>query len=137
MHNGYDKPYMIERIVSALSYLTSGVIGFVWLLIGIFTKSNLRPFMKYHIFQSIFLAMGYFLLLQLLSMLGTVINMIPFVRNAVSMLIFPLVIPLAFGFSLIQIIICVIILYLVITSLMGRYSYIPWISDIINKNVRS
>ena len=137
MHNGYEKPYMIERIVSALSYLTSGVIGFIWLLLGIFTKSNLRPFMKYHIFQSIFLAMAYFLLLQLLGMFSTVVNFIPVVRNIISMIMFPFVIPLIFGLSVIQILIYTLIFYLVVTSFMGRYSYIPWISDIINKNVRT
>jgi len=137
MHKGYEKPYMIERIVSALSYLTSGVIGFIWLLLGIFTKSNLKPFMKYHIFQSIFLAMAYFLILQLLGMLSSIINFIPVVRNIISMVIFPFVIPLVFGLSIIQILIYTLIFYLVVTSFMGRYSYIPWISDIINKNVRT
>ena len=138
MHNTrYEKPYLIERIVSALSYMTSGFIGFIWLLLGIFTKSNLRPFLKYHIFQSIFLAIAYFLLLQLLGMLGTIINFIPFVRNVISMVIFPLMIPLVFGFSIVQILIYTVIFYLVVTSLMGRYSYIPWISDIIKMNVRT
>lgn len=138
MHNTrYEKPYLIERIVSALSYITSGFIGFVWLLLGIFTKSNVRPFLKYHIFQSIFLAIAYFLLWQLLGMLGSIINLIPFVRNVISMIIFPLVIPLVFGFSIVQILVYTVIFYLVVTSLMGRYSYIPWISDIIKMNVRT
>ena len=55
MHNSarFDKPYFIEKLVSALSYITSGFVGFIWLLLGIFTKSKVRPFMKYHIFQSI------------------------------------------------------------------------------------
>ncbi len=138
MHNTrYENPYLIERIVSALSYMTSGFIGFIWLLLGIFTKSNLRPFLKYHIFQSIFLAIAYFLLWQLLGMLGSIINLIPLVRNIISMVVFPLVIPLVFGFSIIQILIYTVIFYLVVTSLMGRYSYIPWISDIIKMNVRT
>ena len=138
MHNTrYEKPYLIERIVSALSYMTSGFIGFIWLLLGIFTKSDLRPFLEYHIFQSIFLAIAYFLLWQLLGMLGTIINFIPFVRNVISMVIFPLMIPLVFGFSIVQILIYTVIFYLVVTSLMGRYSYIPWISDIIKMNVRT
>ena len=138
MHNTrYEKPYLIERIVSALSYMTSGFIGFVWLLLGIFTKSNVRPFLKYHIFQSIFLAIAYFLLWQLLGMLGSIINLIPCVRNVISMIIFPLVIPLVFGFSIVQILVYTVIFYLVVTSLMGRYSYIPWISDIIKMNVRT
>ena len=138
MHNSrYEKPYMIERIVSALSYLTSGFIGFIWLLLGIFTKSNVRPFLKYHIFQSIFLAIAYFLACQILGMLASVINFIPIFRNILSMVIFPIMMPLIFGFSILQILIYTFIFYLVVTSFMGRYSYIPWISDIIKMNVRT
>ena len=133
----YDKPYMIERIVSALSYITSGFIGFVWLLLGIFTKSNVRPFLKYHIFQSIFLAIAYFLFMQLLAWVAMLINYIPLVRNIISMVLFPIVMPLIFGFSIVQILVYTVILYLVITSIMGRYSYLPWISDIIKMNVRN
>lgn len=138
MHNSrYEKPYMIERIVSALSYITSGFIGFIWLLLGIFTKSNVRPFLKYHIFQSIFLAIAYFLACQLLGMLASVINYIPIVRNILSMILFPLMMPLVLGFSILQILIYTFIFYLAVTSFMGRYSYIPWISDIIKMNVRN
>ena len=132
----YDKPYMIERIVSALSYLSAGMIGFIWLILGVLTKSGLRPFMKYHIFQSIFLSMGYFLLLIILEQVSIVINFVPIVRNIFSMITFPLVIPIIFGLSIIQILIYTLLFYLAITSFMGRYSYIPWISEIIKKNVR-
>lgn len=140
MHNQnssrYENPYMIERIVSALSYLTSGVIGFIWLILGVLTKSSLRPFMKYHIFQSIFLAMGYYLLLIILEQVSVIINFIPVVRNIFSMITFPFVIPIIFGLSVIQILIYTLLFYLAVTSFMGRYSYIPWISEIIKKNVR-
>ncbi len=140
MHNKnnsrYEKPFMIERIVSALSYLTSGVVGFIWLILGVLTKSSLKPFMKYHIFQSIFLAMGYFLLLIILEQVSVIINFIPVVRNIFSLIIFPLVVPIIFGLSIVQILIYTLLFYLAVTSFMGRYSYIPWISEIIKKNVR-
>ncbi len=140
MHNGsrydYEKPYMIERIVSALSYLTAGMVGFIWLILGVLTKSSLRPFMKYHIFQSIFLSMGYFLFLIILEQLSVIINWIPIVRNIFSMLLFPFIIPIVFGFSIVQILIYTVLFYLALTSFMGRYSYLPWISEIIKKNVR-
>ena len=133
----YNNPYLIEKLVSALSYLTAGLIGFIWLLLGIFTKSNLRPFIKYHIFQSIFLSIAYFLIIQLFGMLASIINFIPLVRNIFSMIIFPFIIPVVFGFSIVQILIYTVVFYLVVTSLMGRYSYLPWISDIIKMNVRN
>lgn len=134
--SGYDRPYMIERIVSALSYVTAGMIGFIWLILGVLTKSGLRSFMKYHIFQSIFLSMGYFLALIILDKVAVIINFIPIVRNIFSMILFPFVIPIIFGLSIIQILIYTVIFYLAVTSFMGRYSYLPWISEIIKKNVR-
>jgi len=82
------------------------------------------------------LAMGYFLLLIILEQLSVVINLIPIVRNIFSMITFPLVIPIIFGLSIIQILIYTLLFYLAVTSFMGRYSYIPWISEIIKKNVR-
>ena len=57
-----DKPYFMEKLVSALSYLTMGFVGFIYLVIVILTKKNLKPFLKYHIFQSIFISIGYYLL---------------------------------------------------------------------------
>lgn len=139
MHNSnkFEKPYFIEKLVSALSYITSGFVGFIWLLLGIFTKSKVRPFMKYHIFQSIFLAIAYFLLCQLLGMLASIISYIPFVNNAVLMVAYMLNAPILLGISIIQILIYTLLIYLVVTSMQGRYSYLPWISDIIKMNVRN
>lgn len=140
MHNSsarFDKPYFIEKLVSALSYITAGFVGFIWLLLGIFTKSRVRPFMKYHIFQSIFLAIAYFLLCQLLGMLGAIISYIPFVNNLVLMVAYLLNAPVLFGISIIQVLIYTLMIYLVVTSMQGRYSYLPWISDIIKMNVRN
>ena len=33
-----DKPYFMEKLVSALSYLTMGFVGFIYLIIVILTK---------------------------------------------------------------------------------------------------
>ena len=40
MRFGERTPYLIERIVVSLSYLTMGFIGFIWLILGAFTKSQ-------------------------------------------------------------------------------------------------
>ena len=42
--------------------------------------------------------------------------------------------PFVFNLSLIQMFTTSVILYLAITSFMGYYSYIPWVSDIIKGN---
>ena len=71
-----DTPYMIERIVAAASYLTMGMAGFIWLLITLFTKARLKPFLLYHIVQSIMIS----LIFVILSMfLGWVSNILSFI----------------------------------------------------------
>lgn len=132
----YDaKPYMIERIVAALSYFTMGFAGFIWLILGFFTKARLRPFMQYHIFQSIFISIAYFLLATLLGFVLNILSFVPFINRIVAQLTFYLNAPVFGPYSLIQTVIYAIIIYLAVTSFMGQYSRFPWISDIIDRNV--
>ena len=82
--------------------------------------------------QSIFLSITFFLISQLAGLVYVILYKIP-VINAIPYL---LNMPLIFGLSLIQAFTTTIILYLAITSAMGLYSYLPWISDIIKGNAR-
>jgi ABC-type Na+ efflux pump permease subunit len=131
-----SSPMPLERIIAALSYLTMGFVGFIWLLLGLFTKSTLRPFLQYHIFQSIFISIAYFLVSQLLGLVMNILSFIPFVNQLVLASTFYLNMPLIFGVSIIQFLIYIVLFYLMLTSLQGKFSYIPWVSDIIKTNVR-
>ncbi len=134
---GAQPPLMIEKIIAGLSYITFGFVGFIWLLIGIFTKNSLRPYLKYHIFQSIFISIAYFLVCQFLGLILNILSIIPFINQIVMQITLYLNMPLLLGFSIIQTAIYAIIFYLVFTSFQGQYSYIPWISDIIKANVKN
>lgn len=129
-----NKPYPIERILSAGSYLTAGGVGFVWWIIAILTKKTVRPFLIYHIMQSIFISILFFLLSVLGQMIFVILYRIPII-NAIPYFI-NMPIPFVFGLSVIQVISTTIILYLTVTSFMGYYSYLPWVSDIIKGNLR-
>jgi hypothetical protein len=128
------KPYAIEKILSAASYLTAGGVGFVWLIIAALTKKQVTPFLMYHIMQSIFISILFFLLSIFGEMIYVILYRIPLINAIPYFINMPL--PFCFGLSIIQTITTVIILYLAITSGLGLYSYIPWVSDIINGNVR-
>lgn len=132
-----SEPLIIEKIIASLSYITFGFVGFIWLLIGIFTKNNLRPYLKYHIFQSIFLSIAYFLLGAFLGLIMNILSIIPIVNQLVLQITFYFNAPIIFGFSLIQVGVYAIIFYLVFTSFQGQFSYLPWISEIIKANVRN
>ena len=126
------KPYAIERILSAATYLTAGGVGFVWLIIAAFLKKHVTPFLMYHILQSIFLSILFFLVSILGELLFVILYRIPFVNAIPYLLAMP--VPFLFNLSIVQAFTTLVILYLAITSFVGYYSYIPWVSDIINRN---
>ena len=134
---GYENenPYMIEKIVSGLSYLTMGFVGFIWLLLGIFTRSRLRGFTQYHIFQSIFISIAYFLLCMVCGFVLNILSFIPFINRLVAQITFFLNAPIFGNYSIIQAVLYTVIIYLAITAFTGKYSRIPYVSDIIDQNV--
>lgn len=128
-------PYVIERIVVSLSYLTMGFIGFIWLVLGAFTKHQSSNFVRYHIFQSIFISILLFIINLLLGIIGDVLGIIPFVKVLVQNIYYLFNIPIFINYSIIQIVFYLFLLYLMITSAMGIYTYVPFVSDIISQNV--
>ena len=124
--------YPIERIISAASYLTAGGAGFVWLIVAALMKKHVTQFLLYHILQSIFLSIAYFLLATFAELIYVILYRIP-VINAIPYFI-NMPIPFLFGLSVVQAVTTGIILYLAITAGFGLYSYFPWVSDIININ---
>lgn len=128
----YNKPYPIERILSAATYLTAGGVGFIWLIIAALSKRRVTNFLMYHILQSIFISIAFYLLSVLGNLLYMILYRIPFI-NAIPYLL-NLPIQIALNLSLIQIFTTTIILYLAITAGMGYYSYLPIVSNIIKGN---
>ena len=126
----------LERILSAATYLTAGMVGFVWIIIAAFMRRMPKSFLLFHIMQSIFLSIAYFILIELYKLVFIILVKIPLISTLFlffnSVIFNPL--PLFWGMSLMQIFTSTVILYLAITSFMGLYSYIPWVSDIIKAN---
>ncbi len=131
-----NRVYFIERIVAGLTYPTFGLIGFVWLILGLFTNAKLRPFMQYHIFQSIFISIALVLLGMLLEFILNILAVIPIVNIIVLNIIMFLNSPVLFNYSIIQIVIGAALLYCGITAFLGIRTYIPFVSEIIDRNVR-
>lgn len=125
-----SNPYLIERIVCTLTYPTTGLIGFIWLLLGLFTKSELSTFTKYHIYQSIFLSIGYMLLSWVVGFVSNILSYIPFINKLVANITFYFNMPILLGFSLLQIVVYGTLTYLAIFAFLGKYSYLPYVSEI-------
>ena len=131
-----NKIYLIERIVAGLTYPTFRLVGFVWLILGLFTNAKLRPFMQYHIFQSIFISIALVLLDMLLGFVCNILAAIPFVNIIVLNIIMFLNSPVFLNYSIIQIIMIAALLYCGVTAFLGIRTYIPFVSEIIDRNVR-
>ena len=132
----YNTINPMERIISAASYLTAGLAGFLWLILAAILKKTVKSFLMYHIMQSIFISIVYFLFIELYKLLFVILVKIPLINSLFlffnSVVFNPL--PLFWGMSLMQVFTSAVILYLIITSFMGMYSYIPYISNIIKSN---
>lgn len=134
---GAENPRFIERIIAVANYLTFGMAGFVLLILSAIMGGRMSSFLQYHIFQSFFLTMLYFLLGKFLELIAMIFCWIPFLRGLIVKIYFYLNTPFFFGhYSFISGTVALIILYLVLTSIQGQRSYVPWVSDIIKRAVR-
>ncbi len=128
-----------EKIIAVLSYFTFGMVGFIWIIIGAVTKQNLRPFLKYHLYQSIFLSILFFVVSQALIFVINVLAYVPLVNilvGAISYFFNVSIISLPFlHLSIVQLGLLMLVVYLSLGVLRAQYSYIPWVSDIIKYNI--
>ncbi|MBQ3818845.1 hypothetical protein II810_00195 [bacterium] len=131
------KPEPIERIIAPLSYITMGMVGFFWLIISLFTKARLKPFLQYHVFQSIFISLLFAVIAIFLGWVSNLLSLIPFINTLVAQITFLLNMPVLLGYSIIQLFVYLLIIYLAVTSFLGQYSYVFWVSDIINQNFKN
>ena len=128
-----ERLYPIEKIISAATYLTAGGVGFVWLIIAAIMKKNVTRFVMYHIMQSIFFSILCFLVSEFWKLICIIIYKIPLINLIPYLISMP--INIFAGLSVVQIFTSIIVVYLAITSFLGYYSYLPYISNIIKGNI--
>ncbi|MEW5818826.1 MAG: hypothetical protein AB1782_01430 [Cyanobacteriota bacterium] len=133
---GSEVPTLPDKLISAASYLTMGLAGFVWLIVVTIQKAYIKPFLKYHILQSIFLSVILAVLSMVFNIISRASSLIPVVSDIVNTLLFYLVqAPIIFGFPLLSFMIAIVVVYLTVFAVMGKYSYIPWFSDNIRQMI--
>lgn len=124
-----DNPTVVDRIICLLSYLTMGLVGFIWLIIISVQKAYFKPFLKYHILQSIFISVLIYIFGIVAQILLGMITLVPIVGQLITTGHAFLTLGIFGGYSAINLMIGLLVLYLAIGALMGKYSYFPWISD--------
>ena len=131
--------YPIEKIVSVLSYYTWGFAGLIYLIIALIRKQGLRPFLRYHVFMSIFISILIFIVSNVLMFTIDILGYIPYVKAvvfAVTLLFIKPIYFLGLNFSIVTLFIYGLLTYLAVGAVMGKYTYLPWVSKIISYNMR-
>lgn len=131
-----DSIGIFDRIISFLSYITAGWGGMIVLVVMYFRKKTPSHFLRYNAMQSIFISLLYFIIAMGLGLILKFLSYIPFINYLVAQIAFLFNRPLLLDYSLIQLFTTCLIAYLAISSLLGIYPRVYWISkNIIDRNV--
>lgn len=129
-------PNIKEKLGASLTYLTLGIWGLIWLLLSRKHYYDQKDFVRFHCFQSIFIGVLYMFIPQgfaiFFSLLIQIIRLIPdtfFLINIIHSIHGILQILIQYGSI-------VLIVYCVIFCLYGKYTNIPWVSQLINRMLR-
>ena len=131
-----DSIGIFDRIISFVSYITAGWGGMIVLVVMYFRKKTPSHFLRYNAMQSIFISLLYFIIAMGLGLILKFLSYIPFINYLVAQIAFFFNRPLLLDYSLIQLFTTCLIAYLAISSLLGIYPRVYWISkNIIDRNV--
>lgn len=125
-----------DKIVSALSYLTAGWAGMIVCVLMYFRKKTPSHFLRYNVFQSIFISLLYFILALGLGLLFQFLSYIPFINYLVAQISLFFNRPVFFNYSVIQTFTIGLVVYLSFFSICGKYPRVYWISKIIDHAAR-
>ena len=133
----------IEKIISVLSYISMGLIGFIWLIIAYFLKMKTRPFLMYNITQSIIISLIFALFKLLINIILSIIALVPFLDFVVALLnliISLKVISVSFmhlSFSIFEFLVFILLCYIIAGVCMGKIFYIPKLTKLMQKILKS
>ncbi len=128
-----------DRFVSVATYFTFGMAGLIWLIASfLIFKKTVTQFCAYHIYQSIFIAVILAVLGMFFDIAYSFTSQIPYIGSFIQYAYVYLVrTPIYFTFSLIHFVIFLFLVYLSFGAVLGKYSYLPFISDVIKSNFRN
>lgn len=119
----------LDRFISCLSYVTVGWLGLIYCIICFIRKKSVSRFVRYNVFQAIFISLLYFVASMVLGFIADLLMHIPFVGTLVSWIYLFFNYSIIGGYSIIQILICGLFLYMALFSILGMYPRIYWISS--------
>ena len=141
IHNFEKLPSMPERLLSALAYISLGIIGFIMWIASAILKTKLKPFVKFNVYQSILIGLIFAALqitFELLTALLQFLNVIPVIGTLLNSFFLFIVyylmgFPILFGLPLLKLFVIAFIIYSTIITFKGKTLYIPFISNAIRR----
>lgn len=144
MQHNSAKVFLIEKIISILSYATMGIVGLIWFAIAYFKNKRLRFFLMYNIVQSMIIAIFLTILKLVVDLVLSIFAKIPFLDFIAAKLYYNVIsfkiIRLYFwnisltGF---QLLLLLLLIYIIIGIIVGRIFYIPYLTDFMNKAMKN
>lgn len=136
------KQSLSDNLLSFIFYYTFGIFALVLLIFCSVTKKQTSDFLRFHIYQSLFIAVILACISSIYSFLLNLILNFPieivFLKKA--LLSFDLFLnrtPIFFTFSLTGLVVFLVVSYLAIFALLGKKSYLPYISDVVDSYFRT
>ena len=126
----------IDKVASALTYVTAGWFGLFYCIYLYFQKKKISNFVRYNVYQSVFLVLLFFLCCGIFGLMFNILSHIPFIQIIVSWIQLLLLSPILFDRSLFQIFVLIIIVYCVINAIEGKEPRLYWVSKIIDRNIK-
>ena len=127
---------IVDRLVAFLSYITAGWFGMIYCIVLFIAKKMPSCFVRYNVFQSIFISLLYFVLSFGVGLILKFLSYIPFLNYLVATITFQFNRPVLFDYSLIQVFMIGLTIYMAMISLLGRRPRVFWVSRIIDNSVR-
>lgn len=126
---------ILDRLISVITYFTFGMFGLVWLIFSHVTGKKNTQFLMFNIVQAFFISILLYAFSIIYDIAIGFISMVPFIgKYALAFNTFFVNTPMYFSFTLSALIITVFITYLSLLALLGKRSYIPFVSDIVQSN---
>lgn len=115
-------PATMEKVVGALCYLTGGIAGIIYIIIS--RSSYQSEFFRFHFLQAIVIS-----IISLL--LGWCVNFF-------YVLVPPGLIPVSAGLvqTVVSLPFFLLAIYGLVSSLLGKYCEIPWLSNVVRNQMR-
>ncbi len=144
MQQNTNKIFLIEKIISVLSYCTMGIVGLIWFIIAYIKNYKLKYFLFYNIVQSMVISIILTICKLLTDIIFTIFAKIPFLDYLSAKLYYCVIsfkiiriYSLNISFTIFELLLFMLLIYIISGIFLGRIFYIPVLTDFMQKAMKN